>query len=124
MLICAGGQNIVTRGVQGESGHWAIVHAQDGGRAGVGDVPDTNSGVVGASDYNVLCGVEHYSVDLLGVSLQHSHDLLQVLVEHRGVLVSPSSENLSRVRRADINRQNSRNRSRMQTLEKIIKTQC
>ena len=44
---------------------------------------------------------------LLTVTLEYGDDLFEILVEHGGVLVRPAGQDLGRVLREDINRQDS-----------------
>ncbi len=57
--------------------------------------------------------------DFLGVSLKDADNLSRVFVEHRYVLIITSSDNLSRVSKANIKGQDSRNTCAVQTLQKL-----
>jgi hypothetical protein len=74
-LIGRRGQDVISGGVEREPGHRAFVdpHQLDGLRRR--HVPDPDGGVVGGRDHDVLGGVVHNPVHLLGMALQDRNNL-------------------------------------------------
>lgn len=56
-----------------------------------------NARIVVVSINSYLAGMVHNSGDLLPVSLENGHDLFSVLVEHGGLAVVASRQDLTRV---------------------------
>jgi hypothetical protein len=74
-LISRRGQDVISGGMERETGDGAFVdpHQLDGLRRR--HVPDPDGGVVGCRDHDVLGGVVHNPVHLLGMALQDRNNL-------------------------------------------------
>ena len=94
VLVGAAGQHVVPGGVETHASHGTVVNPQHVSAVPGHGVPHADRVVVRPGDDDVLPHVVDHSVHLLGVALELHHLGLSLLVEDRGVLIGPASDDL------------------------------
>lgn len=83
-----------------------------------GYIPHSDGVIRRRRDNRVLVRMVDDLGDLLGVALEDGHHLLRVLVEHGRIAIVASRQQSAVIGRVDIQRQNARYTSRVETLGK------